>query len=154
MSECIPWTGTINSHGYGTSGRANTWKSAHREAYIAAKGPIPDGYVIDHVCHNEAAARGECEGESKCLHRRCVNPEHLEAVTHQENTRRGLNGYATRTHCKSGRHDITDPGSWVTGGHGRQCRECARISSMEGKRRRRAEAKARMAGLPVEGESK
>ena len=45
---------------------------AHRFAYEQAKGAIPDGLEIDHLCRN----------------RRCVNPDHLEAVTHQENQRR------------------------------------------------------------------
>jgi hypothetical protein len=44
----------------------------HRKHYEQFKGPIPDGLEIDHTCRNT----------------RCVNPEHLEAVTHAENLRR------------------------------------------------------------------
>lgn len=45
---------------------------AHRVYYQQEKGKIPDGLEIDHRCRN----------------RRCVNPDHLEAVTQLENTRR------------------------------------------------------------------
>lgn len=36
-------------------------------------GPIPDGWDLDHLCRNPG----------------CVNPDHLEPVTHAENCRRG-----------------------------------------------------------------
>ena len=39
---------------------------------LLAVGPIPDGREIDHLCRNH----------------RCVNPDHLEPVTHLENMRR------------------------------------------------------------------
>ena len=45
----------------------------HRLTYEWAVGPIPEGLTIDHLCRV----------------RNCVNPEHLEAVTQSENTRRG-----------------------------------------------------------------
>jgi len=46
---------------------------AHRLAYERARGPIPEGKQVDHLCRQ----------------RDCVNPEHLELVTQVENIRRG-----------------------------------------------------------------
>lgn len=70
---CWEWTGRVED-GYGrvpTSG--SRYVRAHRAAYEIWTGPIPKELEIDHVCRN----------------RRCFNPDHLEAVTHKENVRRG-----------------------------------------------------------------
>lgn len=50
---------------------------AHRLVYERHKGAIPEDMTLDHV-----KARG-------CRYRDCVNPDHLEPVTHAENSRRG-----------------------------------------------------------------
>lgn len=47
---------------------------AHRFSFEFFNGPYPEGTETDHLCRNTL----------------CVNPEHLEAVTHQENCRRRL----------------------------------------------------------------
>lgn len=82
---------------------------AHRFAYEAWIGPIPEGMELDHV------------KERGCLTTLCVNPSHLEPVTRAENMRR------TRlTRCRSGRHDLTDPENMQWDKHGRRrgCRPC------------------------------
>lgn len=116
-SECWVWPGTINSQGYGVlkwRGRDNA--RAHRATYQVLVGEVPDGFELDHLCRNRA----------------CVNPAHLEAVTHAENVRRGIgNGNAEKTHCKRG-HAFTPEN---TGLHRREwgvervCLTCLRMHS-------------------------
>lgn len=67
---CWRWLGHCLSSGYGRVGARGIL--AHRLAYEELVGPIPDGLEIDHLCRN----------------RGCVNPAHLEPVTHVENLRR------------------------------------------------------------------
>lgn len=106
---CWLWTGQIERNGYGriaAGGAGGRMLMVHRVAYELLVGAIPVGLEIDHV-----AARG-------CIHRNCVNPDHLEPVTHRENCRRaasrgGARGRRWRrspadlpTTCKHG-HEYT-----------------------------------------------
>lgn len=78
----------------------------HRAVYLWHKGAIPIGWDIDHMCHNEAVAKGECDGNLECPHRACVNPDHLRAVPHSENISAGSRmSYRNRTICNNG-HDL------------------------------------------------
>lgn len=69
---CWVWTGAQQGAGYGMLRVDGEGASAHRLAHEEWIGPIPDGLEIDHLCRV----------------RLCINPEHLEAVTHLENMRR------------------------------------------------------------------
>ena len=104
---CRLWTGAIDGNGYGTLRTGGKSFGAHRLAYELAKGQIPPNLFIDHLCRT----------------RLCVNPEHLEAVTHIENM-----GRAKRDLCRRG-HPISDNGKK------RWCAECRRIASREQRNR-------------------
>lgn len=109
---CLRWTGAHTPKGYGQIVVDGDVVAVHRAAHEAWIGPIPDGHEVDHV------------HERGCRHRDCIEPTHLEAVTHAENVRRQL---AARTHCVRG-HELT-PGNvklyrTSKGYVGRRCRRC------------------------------
>lgn len=68
-SVCWIWPFGKLTTGYGAFRVKGVYTLAHRSYYRQAYGEIPKGYDIDHLCKNTS----------------CVNPEHLEAVTHREN---------------------------------------------------------------------
>lgn len=110
---------------------------AHRVAWEWAHGPIPEGRVIDHLCHN---ADEICPGGDTCPHRRCIRPDHLEAITLSESGRRGRSitvANAAKTECIAG-HPF-DPANtlWLRGG-GRMCRACHRRRQADRAARNRA----------------
>lgn len=96
-SGCWQWQGALQPNGYGRIYTAGKDLIAHRVVYVALVGPIPAGHDLDHICHT----RENCTG-GPCLHRSCVNPEHLVPVTHRENIRRGFTGRAGKGPCPHG----------------------------------------------------
>lgn len=134
--DCWLWLPSVDGHGYGRCQFNGRPRAAHQVAYEIAVGPIPAGHELDHTCHNADTA---CLDFDNCPHHRCVNPAHLEPVTHQENCRRG-NGRlisGSRTHCPSG-HAYAEHGvSYPSSKGKRECRECKRLRSLHAARRRR-----------------
>ena len=123
---CWLWTGQLGTRdGYGKfkPSPGQPTQMAHRWAYEAFTGPIPDGMQIDHACHSKDAA---CPGGPDCQHRRCVNPEHLEPVTASENTLRQRHYERTRTECPKG-HPYEGDNLIVRADGKRRCRECDRL---------------------------
>lgn len=127
---CWMWRGASTSRGYGIVVVNRRRVAAHRQSYEMFVSTIDSGMVIDHTCHNEAVAAGICAGGAECAHRKCVNPDHLRMVTQQENIASGALGYANRTHCRSGRHDIRGASAVVVGPHGKQCKKCMQESAI------------------------
>ncbi len=91
---CWEWQGTIANNGYahisiGPRISAKIYL-VHRLFYRLFVEPIPTRLIMDHLCRNT----------------RCVNPIHLEAVTHKINTARAVftnkTGPKFKTHCKNG----------------------------------------------------
>jgi len=128
--ECLLYLGKTN----GASGYGMTYGKllAHRVAYEKWHGPIPPGYWVDHLCHNIAAAGGECAGGGTCLHRLCVNPGHLAASTPRANTLASpLTG--GKTHCRHGHEYTPENTYWQPQsrgyGYGRVCKACRQINS-------------------------
>ncbi len=103
--------------------------SAHIVSYLHFKGEIPTGLHLDHTCHDPKT----CSGGPKCLHRKCVNPNHLEAVTRSVNVLRGCapkvasEAHKKITHCPSG-HEYTNANTrFRPDGISRVCMACNRI---------------------------
>lgn len=71
-SGCWEWL-LKKDRGYGRVRVGNSAMQAHRFFYEIRFGRVPQGMTLDHLCRN----------------RSCVNPEHLEPVTAQENVQRG-----------------------------------------------------------------
>ena len=113
--SCWLWNGAVSTAGYGRIGDKSKLLQAHRVAYVLWKKEIPSGLQIDHLCRNKL----------------CVNPEHLEAVTHQVNSARAnairWSGY---THCKRG-HEFTDANTMLQHDKYRRCRACHNLKSRE-----------------------
>jgi hypothetical protein len=109
--DCHIWTGPKGSDGYGTvSIRTSKGKrhaqQVHRAAYESAHGADALTHkVVDHVCRE----------------RLCFNVNHLEAVTHAENLRRGADVILT---CPKGH--VYDEANLRGGQRGRACKQCQR----------------------------
>ncbi len=125
--DCWIWTRATNKHGYGCARHQGQRQLAHRTAYELLVGPIPDGLEPDHLCRNSP----------------CVNPDHIELVTHRTNSLRGYSPparNARKTHCLRG-HPFSGDNLRITPTGGRVCRACHRIA--ERLRVRKAKASAR-----------
>ncbi len=133
VQECWRWTRFIDRHGYGQVQIGGRVQRAHRVAYEIAMAQIPEGLDIDHLCHNRDAA---CPGGSTCLHRRCINPLHLEPATRGINTLRGKSPSAlaaARTSCPAG-HPYDEQNTYRPTRGQRGCRACRRASQTRANR--------------------
>lgn len=104
MTECVYPKGNSRTNGYALMYYPPKKKGikAHRAAWMLVNGPIPKGMVVDHICHNEAVVNEECQGGFDCIHRACINVEHLQLVTPSENSKKTVRILAFKTHCTNG----------------------------------------------------
>lgn len=119
VDGCWIWQQAKHPTGYGLIrvrvGKKKITKRAHRIAYAAFIGAIPDGLDLDHLCRNRA----------------CVNPWHLEPVTRSTNLKRGLVGQEiadvqrAKTHCRRG-HPYAGTNLYKDKTGRRHCRSCSR----------------------------
>lgn len=127
-SDCWIWKGKVDKTGYGSFGLRDNGvsrtRSAHKIVYEVLVGEIPQGFQLDHSCHDPEICFGFCP------HRLCVNPSHLEIVTPKQNVLRS-NGLAAKnaakTHCLNG-HELSGENLYVPPNRPdrRYCRECPR----------------------------
>jgi hypothetical protein len=88
---CWLWTAAkFKKDGYGMFYvKNNKIIASHIWSWTTLNGPVPDGLELDHLCRV----------------RHCVNPDHLEPVTHHENVLRSESPTAKnarKTHCNKG----------------------------------------------------
>lgn len=137
--ECWPWLASCNEAGYGMIGAGGTYGRpllAHRVAYEFLADPIPEGLELDHLCHTWDES---CSGGRSCLHRKCVNPAHLEPVSTAVNVLRGRGvsaESARKTHCKHG-HPLTPDNTYTPPSGGRKCLTCNRENCKRYQERKR-----------------
>lgn len=97
--ECWLWTGAIVRK-YGMFAvRLNGkryMKKAHRIAYEIFMGPIPEGLVLDHICHVES----------------CVNPFHLRPATVKQNAENRTGANSNSGSGVRGVHATGRSGKW------------------------------------------
>lgn len=90
IGDCWEFQGAKTKDGYGAVGvPGGKVRRTHRVVWEHLVGPVPEGLELDHLCKNAA----------------CVNPDHLEPVTHATNIRRAFNHRVERkhnTHCTHG----------------------------------------------------
>lgn len=119
-SSC--WYSELTPNGQGyimVASAKNGRELAHRVAYKHFVGPIPDGLVVDHKCRN----------------RECSNPDHLQLVTLEENTRLGSTRRPPNEECRRGHPYVFGSYSWAKDTRGRRYRAC-RVCNRERARRR------------------
>lgn len=114
---CWEWLAAKNRRGYGQIGlgsRSLGLGMAHRVAWELLVGPIPSGMELDHLCRNPS----------------CVNPDHLEPVTHAENMRRAPydapQSKRMKTHCPLG-HPYSGENLYRSPRGRRECRTCRKL---------------------------
>ena len=94
--DCLLWQGATLRSGYGVARYMGKQTTAHRISLSLHTGQaIPTGMEVDHTCGN----------------RTCINPEHLQLVSHAENMKLGRNRRST---CRAGHAWSEENTYWST----------------------------------------
>lgn len=109
---CWLWTAGLLPNGYGLACWQGRQTTAHRVVWLALGNPTPE-----HLHHT-------------CEHKRCVNPDHLEALDVSAHMKMNPLAVANRakTHCPQG-HSLAD--AYVRANGSRRCRTCGRNSARD-----------------------
>jgi hypothetical protein len=96
-------------HDWKPTGRRKKTVRVSRMMYEMYVGGIDDSMELDHLCKTPL----------------CVNPSHLEPVSHKENMRRWASTIVPKTHCKHG-HEYAVTGFYQLGPpyNERRCKVC------------------------------
>ena len=106
---CWLWTGPRHEYGHPQFKIGGSNVMVYRFSYELARGSIPEGKVLDHLCRVPW----------------CVNPDHLDPVENSENVLRGIGPGAInkrKTHCIRG-HELVPRPSQPQYRHCPICRE-------------------------------
>lgn len=112
LGLCWIWLGCKRPLGYGqfNMGRDHAYRLEypHIISYELVNGPVPKGLELDHLCRIPP----------------CLNPSHLEPVTHAENLRRGWWAlHKPKTHCNYG-HLYDAANTYINSKGYKECRIC------------------------------
>ena len=83
-TDCWIWPYSIDGSGYGVIGKGKKLYGAHKFIFELLVRPTPSSCELDHICCNKM----------------CVNPSHLQPVSHAENCRRGKQTKLTQENVK------------------------------------------------------
>jgi len=110
--SCWLWLASKTDKGYGQTSRNYKHLYAHRVSWELAGKALIKGKTLDHLCRNRA----------------CVNPDHLEQVTHRQNILRGVGltaQNAGKQVCKYGHPFNRENTAYATARRYRVCKQCA-----------------------------
>lgn len=93
---CWNWAAAKVHNGYGVFTLPDQQQVAHKVAYRLCVGEVPEGYELDHACHNKS----------------CVNPDHLRVVTRKQNIENRTKLQRNNTSGVQGVHWDPAVGKW------------------------------------------
>lgn len=112
---CWEWLGAVFKKAHGNYGQIRMGRKgedkvrfSHRVSYEHYIGEVPRGLELDHLCRNTL----------------CVNPQHLEPVTHYENMRRGY--WVMKDRCVHG-HLYSEDNTYINIRGHRECKICRKL---------------------------